>query len=385
MLLPAGCKSKRSARDDAPLASTPRDASTPDAAAWPELASFPHTDPVRVVALPAKPDVPRFDVGGPAVIGDVAIVSSSQFGFIAVDYKRGQIAWTKPAGVRVAPPLAKGGSVVLIGDCLNPPEVPDGQQLLGCVRVVSPTGADEGYVAIHGALADVTPFATSAGLQRVWSASDRTVTWRRGEAAVSVDLVSGVATATSAEDPPLVVHYKERTWEIRQTPEGMIAAREHGHDAWHTSRPYTKLLGAVYLPGQSPMVRASNAGIFAGQPEMNLFDIDATGSLHGQVAFPVPGIMLLGHAIDSVGDVAIAVRLDRSISRDFIVGYAANALIMWVYPLPVQARPDPVGVAITSDAVVVFHDGDLLTILPELSAPPTSPGAARAPLENPTP
>ena len=39
------------------------------------------------------------------------------------------------------------------------------------------------------------------------------------------------------------------------------------------------------------------------------------------------------------------------------------------------SAPDPVGVAIAPDAVVVFHDGDTLTILPELSAPPTAPGA----------
>ena len=59
----------------------------------------------------------------------------------------------------------------------------------------------------------------------------------------------------------------------------------------------------------------------------------------------------------------------RSLERDFIVGYAANALLMWVYPLPVVPRPDAVGVAVAPDAVVVFHDGDTLTILPELSAP----------------
>ena len=64
---------------------------------------------------------------------------------------------------------------------------------------------------------------------------------------------------------------------------------------------------------------------------------------------------------------------------------AANMLLMWVYPLPHQPRPDPVGLAVTSDAVVVFHDGDTLTILPELSAPPTAPGAAKPPSENATP
>jgi hypothetical protein len=127
------------------------------------------------------------------------------------------------------------------------------------------------------------------------------------------------------------------------------------------------------------MIRVSNAGQFGGHSELSLLDIDATGSLHGQVAFPSPGIGLVGRAVDAVGDTALAVRLDRSLARDFIVGYAANALLMWVYPLPAQVRLDPVGIALADDAVVVFHDGDTLTILPELSAPAAAPGAVRPP------
>jgi hypothetical protein len=59
--------------------------------------------------------------------------------------------------------------------------------------------------------------------------------------------------------------------------------------------------------------------------------------------------------------------------------------LMWVYPLPRMQRADPIGLAVAPDAVLVFHDGDTLTVLPELSAPPTAPGATRPPLENPTP
>lgn len=133
------------------------------------------------------------------------------------------------------------------------------------------------------------------------------------------------------------------------------------------------------------MVRVSNVGRFGGMAEMSLFDIDATGSLHGTVAFPVPGIGINGHGIDSVGDAALAIQLDRSLDHHFIVGYAANALLMWVYPLPVVQRPDPIGIAVAPDAVVVFHDGDTLTVLPELSAPPTAPGATHPPSENTAP
>jgi hypothetical protein len=34
---------------------------------------------------------------------------------------------------------------------------------------------------------------------------------------------------------------------------------------------------------------------------------------------------------------ACAVRLDRSLRRDFIAGYAVSAAVMWVYPLPEEA------------------------------------------------
>jgi hypothetical protein len=58
---------------------------------------------------------------------------------------------------------------------------------------------------------------------------------------------------------------------------------------------------------------------------------------------------------------------------------------MYVYPLPEVPRADPVGVAIAPDAVLVFHDGDTFTVLPELSVPPTAPGAPKASSQNPTP
>jgi hypothetical protein len=370
------CHGKHHAREDAAAAKPkPVDA----AQGFPELASFPHVEPVRVIALPTRPDVPRFDLGGPVMLGDVAVVSSSQFGFLAVDYHAGHVAWTKPAGSRVAPPVVIGGSAVLIGECLNAQPVKD--TLLGCLRVVTATGADQSYLAIHGR--GVDEFAASPGDQRVWQTGEHEVIWRHGDEAVTVDLMTGVATRTLAGEPPLVVHAKGHTWTITQDETGVIRAA--GTPPWQTSQEYSQLIGAVYLPGQGPMVRATRAGAFGGHPEVNVFDIDATGSLHGQVAFPVPGIGLIGHAVDSVGDTALAVRLDTSLERDFIAGYAANALLMWVWPLPRQPRPDPVGLAVANDAVVVFHDGDTLTVLPELLAPPTAPGAARPPSENATP
>ncbi|MBV8762254.1 MAG: hypothetical protein JO257_33495 [Deltaproteobacteria bacterium] len=378
LLLLVACRHKHAAKDDAaPKRDAARAIDAPSA--WPELASITKVEPVRQIALPVRPGVPRFDVGGPVVLGDVAVVGSSQFGFLAVDIHDGHIAWTKPAGEHLAPPVVVGGSVVLLGECLNAQPVAD--TMLGCVRVVTATGADQGYLAVHGK--GVEPFAGEPGEQHTWVIGEHALRWRRGDAAVDVDLLSGVAKLAPAQAPPVVVTYRGKTYAITQDADGLL----HGAGAttWQTTRAYSQLIGAVLLPEQGPMIRAANAGAYAGQPEINLFDIDATGSMHGQVAFPVPGIGLIGHAIDAVGNTALAVRLDRSLERDFIAGYAANMLLMWVWPLPHQPRPDPVGLAVANDAVVVFHDGDTLTILPELSAPPTAPGAAKPPSENTTP
>ena len=382
LALCAGCKCKP-ARHDAAIARH-GDAARADADAWPELAELPPIEPLRVIALPAKTDVPRFAVTGPVLAGDLAIVGSSQFGFLAVDFRRGQIAWSKAAGARVAPPLVIDQNVYLIGDCMTPPTIPDGETLLGCMRVVTRAGADQAYIAIHGKQRAVADFAADTGDDRVWSAKGA-IAWRHGEHAVAIDPLSGVATPAAAELPPLVVAYKDRRWQVRRTGEGVIEAT--GQPSWHTQRTYGPLLGAVYLPDQAPMIRVANALAHHGKnPEILIMDMDATGSMNGQVSMhPVPGIGVIGQAIDAVGDVALAVRLDKTLRRDYIAGYAANALLIWTYKLPLMARPDPVGIAIASDAVIVFHDGDTLTILPELSAPPTAPGAVRVPSENATP
>ena len=385
-----GC-SRREAPPPAPVVVVPADAKTADAATkanqpWPELADYPIVAPQRVIELPARPDVPRFEVGGPVIAGDVAVVASSQFGFAAVDWRRGQVAWTKPAGEHVAPPLVRDADVVLIGECVAPPDVPDGEHLLGCVRVVTRAGADHAYLAIHGKEKKVAAFAAQAGAQQLWNeAPDNAVRWQRGDQAVTIDLVTGIATPASATTPPLVIQYKDKRWDVAYS-DGKLVASEKGREAWAIKRTFAAVLGAVTLPGQPPMVRVAQVGAAAGGgPEVIVHDVDATGSLHAQVAKPAPGIQLLGWGASSIGDAALAVRLDSSLRRDYVVGYAANALLMWVWPLPDTPRADPVGVAIAPDAVVVFHDGDTFTVLPELSAPPTAPGAARAASQNPTP
>jgi len=384
----------------------PTDAPPPP---WPELEGLPRAEPDRVVTLPTKPDVPRFSVGGPVIAGDVAVVASSQFGFVAVDWRRGAITWTKPAGLHVAPPLALPpdrsgatatatapddrarpalpGGVALVGDCFSPPAIPEGERLLGCLRVVTPAGVDQAYMAIHGKPAAVEPFAAAAGAQSLWLASPGALRWLRGEHAVTVDLMTGVAAPADATPaPPLIIDYKSRHFEIEHTDGKILArARRGGPPLWTTENRYTALLGPVWQQDSAPMLRIATLADRGGAPHVRVIDMDATGSLRTANARGMPGIALLGWGASAIGDVALAIRLDRSLRRDFIAGYGVSAMVMWVYPLPEQPRPDPVGVAVAPDAVVVFHDGDTLTILPELSVPPTAPGAGRAPSRNPTP
>ncbi len=390
----AACKGKRDVDTETrPVEPAPvaRDGGVPDAptSGWAGLAELPLVHPVREVVLPSRTDQPRFDVVGPVIVGDLAVVGSSQLGFAGVDWRRGAVAWTKPTGSRIAPPVIHGDDVLLIGDCLGAPAIPDAEQLLGCLRTVTPLGADQAYIAIHGKAALVEEFSHSAGEQQTWVAGDH-VRWRRGDLAIAIDVMSGIATPAPIAPPLLGVTYNGHHWDIEEVDGKVIA---HGKDKpWETEHAYGRLLGAVYLPKQNPMVRVASISARFGDPEIRLLDIDATGSMNGQASWSfVPGIAVLAHAISPVGDVALAVRLDKTLKHDYVAGFAANALLLWVYPLPETARVDPVGVAIALDAerapeaVVVFHDGDTVTILPELSSPPTAPGAVRGPSENATP
>ncbi|HEY4055129.1 MAG TPA: hypothetical protein VGM39_00930 [Kofleriaceae bacterium] len=356
---------------------------------WPELADLPTVTPLRVITLPTRPDVPRFTVGGPAVLKDIAVVASSQLGFAAVDWRRGQIVWTKPAGSRLAPPLSRIDDVVLIGECLQAPTLND--TLLGCARIVTVAGADQAYFAIHGG-ADVTAFAGAMGPQDVWADGENSVRWRRGDKAVHVDLITGKATPAPAERPPLTILYSGRTIEIEQSEDGTIVGKEKGKPDWKTKRQYGELLGTVWLPQSAPMIRMVHLSSFDGEPELRLLDMDATGSMNGTASWTsLPALMMLGRAISPAGDTVLSIRLDNSIKRDYIAAYAASALLMYVFPLPEVLRPDPVGVAFALDpqgapeAVIAFYDGDQIAVLPGVLAPPTAPGATRGTLENPTP
>jgi len=106
-------------------------------------------------------------------------------------------SFTASLAEHVAPPLAlvvrsngaRLGGFLLIDSCFQPPPVPAGRTLLGCARTVTPTGADQGYIAIHG---DAIDGRRIAELLRL---SD----------AVAIRMAGPDATAVTLGDPILPV------------------------------------------------------------------------------------------------------------------------------------------------------------------------------------
>ena len=69
---------------------------------------------------------------------------------------------------------------------------------------------------------------------------------RQMDRVITIDLMTGVATPADAARPPLVVAYKDKTWRIRRTDEGIITAE--GKPAWKTERAYGTFSRSFTLP-----------------------------------------------------------------------------------------------------------------------------------------
>ena len=200
-----------------------------------------------------------------------------------------------------------------------------------------------------------------------------------------IDVVSGVAKPASAAPPPVIVSYKDHRWEVAQV-EGRVIARAGKRLAWqheasvHGDDRRGVPAGAVADdPRREPRCVRRRA---RARPARHRCD----GLDERSGAFPVPGIGLLGFGTSSIGDVALAVRLDTSLAARLHRGLRRERAADVGVPATADARARTRSASRSPrEAVVVFHDGETVTVLPELSAPPTAPGAARAPSENPTP
>ena len=137
--------------------------------------------------------------------------------------------------------------------------------------------------------------------------------------------------------------YKGKTWTIAQDDDGVIE-RGAAKPPWQTRSEYSRCSARCTCPSRRRWCARREPARSAGMPEMNMFDIDATGSLHGQVAFPVPGI-----GVDRSRD-----RLDRRHRARGAARHVARARLhrglcgeraahVGVPATAGSARPDPVG------------------------------------------
>lgn len=344
---------------------------------FPELAELPRTRPLRILELPARLDRPRFDVHGPVLLPDepeLAVVATSQLGFHAVSWRTGKVAWSRAGGAHVAPPVVlPGGDVVLLGDCAVAPDLEE--PVLGCARVVSASGADRSDGVVVGPPA-LAARAAAPGPQRAWALDERHVAWQRGEHALTLELPAGRARAGAPPPPPVRVRHGDLELAITLDDDGQLRAHRvggRGELVWQGLASFTALLAVVPARGHdSPMLRLArpssvrSVGASSSGSAFDVLDIDALTGTGGQAATPAPGIQILASASGPRQSAAMVVRLDRSLRRDYVIAYTSTAHVAWVYPLPEALRPDPVGLAVAADAVLVFHDGDTLTVLPPI-------------------
>nr|HPH69949.1 hypothetical protein [Kofleriaceae bacterium] len=325
-LAATGCKSKKAAVPVEPVdhAATGRlDAAAPSVDGGPTrnwttaLGELPWINATRLIKIPVRADQPRFDVVGPVVVGDLAIVGSSQFGFAAIRWTDGSTAWTKPTGLHLAPPFVLEDNVLLIADCAKAPVIDESQVLLGCLRTVSGTGNDLSLAAIVAPPELAEAFAGTTGPSRVWAIAPTKIAWQRGDITLEIDPLAPRAKRSAATGPSITATINKVALTFAQTDEAVLALDDKGKEQWRVSGRFAAVLGIVQgAAHESPMLRVARIGTrFNPRGEIDVLDIDATGSRHGQAAFPTPGIALLGTAVAADGACALASRVDTTLSH----------------------------------------------------------------------
>lgn len=348
----------------------------PTVPAWQNDAA-PTVQPTRTLDLAPRLDTPRFDVVGPVIGAEIAVMGSSQLGFVAVDITRGTIAWHKPAGMHLVAPLWHDQQWYLLSDCPTPTTAQPSYDVLGCLRVVAANGSDVALSPVIAKRDQAAAWHANTGPSRLVPWAD-TLIWQRRDSddttyQLQIDTLTGRANATAHVPPDVEAEFNGERFAFYREAEAIVAlVQPHKTPAaankvrWRLAGRSAALLGLVVAnPGETPMLRIVRLGTrFNPAGELDLLDVEATGTLRGQAAFPTQGIALLGQAIGPTGAVVLAVRRDASLRHDLLVGYDQRSQKRWVHYLPESPRADPIGVAVTTDTTLAFVDGSRLLWLP---------------------
>lgn len=370
-----GCKGKHAAIDAAPPPPVVADAATGDPA-WRALDGFPHAQPRWHVTGIQDPLALARDAHGPIVIDNVAIVAASGIGAMGVDLAKGEILYQRAQGSHVALPVPLAiNELLTVGDCPAPVDVPKGAALIGCYAVLSvrnPAAFGAGSLIASQADADAlgggpTTLAVT-GTTAYLGRSDGWVRWEvgdppRGEAratAVARREVprTGPSVSVGEGDERVELWAEDDVLELRYHDPAMVSDRSAIKDV--SSAP-----GALGLVPDDPRaVRAFR--LPQGEATIQPIVVHVDGLELRQLGAAMPGISLLAAAHGARG-YAMALRLDASLQHDYVAAVTADGQVAWVYELPAPpngGRAQPVGLAMTDELVVVFHDAVAVAALP---------------------
>jgi hypothetical protein len=254
-----------------------------------------------------------------------------------------------------------GGRLLSVGDCTIPI---DGDGVIGCYEVLDPKKqAVYGYGSIVA--------------ERPLGAGPSTLVVEDGVAYLGRE---GAWVRWTTPDPPRGEVRAERAeWkDVVTVGEGdnrvdawivddVLELRHHRPDVM-SSRSAVKAIagapGALHLLGDG---RLRAFRLVEGEAAIQPVLLDPGPIDFVELGPKLPGIDLLAAAQSERG-FAVAIRLDASLTRDYVARLAGDGTLVWVYrlpPPPGAGRALPVGLAWTADdAVVVFHDGTTLAYLP---------------------
>jgi hypothetical protein len=294
---------------------------------WPELRGFATEQPSWLVELAPLAPRPELVAHAPVVVGDRVLVAGSRTDYRALDLDTGAEAWHRPGGAALSKPVVYGPTdVILVHACDGAVGAPLGRAVLACFDRVDPFDISVRSAGrIHVDEERWGECATGTGAWKPLNTNPRSLGLLRGRCLFNADLEADGAASRLLDPPP----ERELTDDIVAVIDGAT---------WRQ----------VINAGQSFVERY-------GAP-------------------PIAGLTVLAAAHENDRG-AVVVRLDSSLSRDYLAAYDTSK-VLWVWPLPPPPDPagraGPIGVHADAANILVFFDGSRVARFTAPWARPTS-------------